>query len=87
VVAALVYKDGVRIDWRMRSTPDLSWLPIDKEEVAPRRSARLEETLDLTAGQRALRRVISMPAITRSIKVARSNSAKMPSMWTLRIGS
>jgi hypothetical protein len=57
VVAALLYKDGVRIDWRMRSVSDLSWLPIDKEEVAPRRSARLEEIPDLTEGQRALRRV------------------------------
>jgi hypothetical protein len=48
VVAALIYKDGVRIDWRMRSMPDISWLPIDEEE---------KEISDLTAGQRALRRV------------------------------
>jgi hypothetical protein len=48
VVAALIYKDGVRIDWRMRSMPDISWLPIDEEE---------KEIPDLRAGQRALRRV------------------------------
>jgi hypothetical protein len=57
VVAALIYKDGVRIDWRMRSMPDLSWLLIDGDEVLPRMSADSSEIPDLIGRRSGLRRV------------------------------
>jgi len=33
ILATLTYADGLRIDWRMRPMPDLSWVPIDEEEA------------------------------------------------------
>ncbi len=40
VVAALIYGDGIRIQWRMRPPPDLSWV-----EPATSRAQRLREEL------------------------------------------
>ena len=51
VVAALIYKDGVRIDWRMRSMPDLSWLPSHHNPVG------LTQQLDLPSSRSDFRRV------------------------------
>jgi len=57
VVAALVYRDGVRIDWRMRSMPDLAWLPIDAEEATPPTPADSADAQDLVLRRGDLRRV------------------------------
>ncbi len=37
VISALIYRDGMRIQWRMSQEPDLSWIELD----APKASARL----------------------------------------------
>jgi hypothetical protein len=57
VVAALIYKDGVRIDWRMRSMPDVAWLPLGEVAATPNRSADSTQKLDPIASRSDLRRV------------------------------
>ena len=39
VVAALVYEDGIRLEWRMPSRPDLSWME-DVEVDTPQEPAK-----------------------------------------------